>query len=110
SLGMHWVNFSPTATTSYGTGKIKDNNNLIPKYYNSFQNEAGSTWAVVGSVGFRYKLNNISDLILDSRWEYYFSDYVDGLNPTPENNGGTPVPENKSNDWIYWLNVGYIFY
>ncbi len=109
SLGMHYVNFSPSAETSYGNGKLS-HQNLIPKYWDSFQQEAGSTWAVVWSVGFRYKLTKMSDLMLDSRWHYYFSDYVDGLNPTPENNGGTPVPENKANDWVYWLNVGYIYY
>jgi hypothetical protein len=48
--------------------------------------------------------------MLDGRWHYYFSDWVDGLNPTFENNGTTPVPENKANEWIYWLNVGYIYY
>ena len=48
--------------------------------------------------------------MLDSRWEYYFSDKVDGLDPSFENNGIVPVPENKANEWIYWLNIGYIYY
>lgn len=110
SLGMHWVNFSPSAKTSYGTQDVSNPNDIIPKYINAFQQEAGSTWAIVGSIGFRYKLTKMSDLMLDSRWQYYFNDYVDGLNPSLKNNGTVRVPENKSNDWIYWLNVGYIYY
>ena len=48
--------------------------------------------------------------MLDSRWQYYFSDWVDGLNPGIDQNEVRPVPENKSNDWIYWINIGYIYY
>lgn len=105
SLGGHFVNYDPQITSN-----IFPPLNTHPKYINSFQQESGSTFAIVGSVGVRYKLTALSDLMLDSRWEYYFSDWVDGLNPTLENNGTRPVPENKSNDWIYWLNLGYIYY
>ena len=62
----------------------------------------GSTYAIVGSVGTRYRLNDNSDLVLDARWQYYGSDWVDGLNHDN--------PQNEANDWIFWLNVGYIFY
>ena len=62
------------------------------------------------SVGVRYKLSDLSDLMLDARWQYYFSNWVDGLNPSLANNGSVPVPENKANDWIYWINLGYIYY
>ncbi len=109
-LGVHWVNFSPKAETSYGTKNIRDPNNYPDKYRNAFQTESGSTWALVGSLGVRYKLTKTSDLVLDSRWSMYASDYVDGLNPSLKNNGSTPVPENKANDWIWWLNFGYVFY
>lgn len=109
SLGAHWVNFSPEAKSSLGP--LNTSATTIDKYYNAFQQEAGSTWAIVGSIGVRYRLNKVSDLMLDSRWQYYFSDYVDGLNPSFKNNGGLrEVPENKSNDWVYWLNIGYIYY
>ena len=109
SFGVHWVNYDPEVKSSLGT--LNSPISTPDKYYNSFQQEPGSTWAVVGSIGIRYKLNTMSDLMLDSRWHYYFSDTVDGLNPTFENNGQkVPVPENKANDWLYWLNVGYIYY
>ncbi len=105
SLGAHYVNYDADFTSN-----IFPPLTTHPKYQNAFEKEPGSTFAVVGSVGVRYKLTPLSDLMLDSRWEYYFSDWVDGLNPTLENNGTTPVPENKANEWIYWLNIGYVYY
>ncbi|MES2573421.1 MAG: glutamate dehydrogenase [Bacteroidota bacterium] len=70
-----------------------------------FSNDGGSVWSVVGSVGTRYKLSELSDLMVDLRLQYYFSDWVDGLNPNPD-----LYKENKANDWLVWFNVGYIYY
>ncbi|MBL6607785.1 MAG: hypothetical protein ISP52_06640, partial [Flavobacteriaceae bacterium] len=43
--------------------------------------------------------------------------WVDGLNPQLEYNtqalglgNGVSVPENKANDWIFWINFGGVFY
>lgn len=108
SLGAHWVSFDPEVSSSLGG--LNSPTTTPDKYFNAFQQEPATTWAVVGSVGIRYKLSPLSDLMLDSRWHFYFSDWVDGLKPSFENNGTTPVPENKANEWIYWLNVGYIYY
>ena len=108
SMGVHWVNYDPEVTSE--RGNLNNPFTTPQKYMNAFQQEPASTWAIVGSVGFRYKLTPMSDLMLDSRWTYYFSDYVDGLRPTLENNGSVPVPENKANDWVFWLNMGYILY
>lgn len=108
SLGAHWVNYESHVESAFGP--LNTPISTPDKYYNAFQQGPESTWAVVGSVGIRYKLTPMSDLMLDSRWEFYFSDYVDGLKPSLENNGTRPVPENKANEWIYWLNFGYIYY
>jgi len=70
-----------------------------------YSTEGGSVWSVVSSVGTRYKLAPLSDLMVDLRLQYYFSDWVDGLNPNP-----TLYKENKANDWLVWFNVGYIYY
>ena len=70
-----------------------------------FSTEAGTVWSVVSSVGTRYKLSPLQDLMIDLRFQYYFSDWVDGLNPNP-----AFYKENKANDWLVWLNVGYIYY
>tara|TARA_R110002072_G_scaffold22615_1_gene79252 strand:+ start:73646 stop:74467 length:822 start_codon:yes stop_codon:yes gene_type:complete len=115
SLGIHWVNYNPEVTSDLGA--VNTSFTTPDKYFNGFQQEPDSTWGVVASVGIRYKLTPLTDLLIDSRWQYYFSDWVDGLNPTIQNNqqvlgegNGVPVPENKANDWIYWLNIGYVVY
>jgi hypothetical protein len=102
SIGFHWVNFSPESFTVFQPENLSQP--FYPEKYgeDARSNTPGSTWSVVWSLGFRYKLTTMSDLMLDGRWQYYFSNWVDGLNPD--------VIENKANDWIYWLNVGYILY
>ncbi len=70
-----------------------------------FSAESGSVWSLVTSVGTRYKLSPLSDLMVDLRLQYYFSDWVDGLNPNPD-----VYKENIANDWLVWFNVGYIYY
>jgi hypothetical protein len=100
SAGVHWVNFDPEAESTLGP--LNSPLASSEKYRNAYQQEGDSTWSIVFSVGARYKLTPVSDLMIDSRWQYYFSNWVDGLNPD--------VPENKANDWIYWLNIGYVHY
>lgn len=103
SLGAHYSFFTPEA---YSTrGRIDQPGVLFPKYVGGTSNDSGSTWSVVASVGTRYKLTELSDLMLDLRWQYYFSNWVDGLNPDPNIH-----TENKANDWLVWLNFGYIYY
>lgn len=112
SLGAHYVAYDPEIYSELGELNIVGGPlaTTPEKYRNAFQQEGGSTWAVVTSVGIRYKLTPLSDLMLDGRWTFYFTDYIDGLNPSLDNNGTRPVPENKANEWAYWLNVGYIYY
>lgn len=75
------------------------------KYLGAWSDEGGNTWSIVSSIGTRYKLNEMSDLFAEVRWQYYFTDWVDGLNPNPE-----IYTENKANDWNLWFHVGYIYY
>lgn len=124
SLGVHFVSFNPTATTN-----LREDGNIFGQVLNPFtpdptdtgpaiiegfnvgdgqlgtgvDTRADTTWALTWSVGTRYKLSVLSDLNIDFRWHYYGSNWVDGLNPTPR-------PQNKVNDWIFWMNVGYIYY
>lgn len=110
SLGAQISFYTPTAKSDLG--KLGSSLTTFPKYLSpsdgekyGFTNESGTTWSVVASVGTRYKLNPSSDLLLDLRWQYFNSNWVDGLNPNQ-----TLYPENKSNDWLVWLNFGYIYY
>jgi hypothetical protein len=70
-----------------------------------YSTESGSVWSVVSSIGTRYKLSPLQDVMVDMRFQYFYSNWVDGLNPNPE-----IYKENKANDWLVWFNVGYIYY
>ncbi len=64
--------------------------------------DSNLTYSLVFSAGIRYKLDDISAIMLDMRWQYFDSDYIDGLSPNPE------IVLNIHNDWLYYLNVGYV--
>ena len=103
SLGGQFSFYDPSAYSTLG--KLDTPATTPVKYYHATQNSGGTVWSIVGSVGTRYKLAPASDLLVDLRLQYYFSNWVDGLNPNPEQ-----YPENKANDWLVWFNVGYIYY
>ncbi|WP_396602755.1 THC0290_0291 family protein [Algibacter sp. R77976] len=109
SFGVHYTSYTPEVSTTYDNpnplayGDVTDSSNFYSAWEDgSVDASPGSTWSVVSSVGVRYKLNKLSDLMLDLRWQYYFSDNIDGLDHQ--------LPSNKYNDWLVWLNVGYIYY
>ena len=119
SVGAHFVSFNPSATTSLREdgnifGQVLNPSDTGPAIIEGFNvgegqmgtgidTRVGDTWAITWSVGTRYKLGILSDLNIDLRWHYYTSNWVDGLNPDPR-------PVNRVNDWIFWMNVGYIYY
>jgi hypothetical protein len=105
SLGGQFSNFKPEAYSTFGPGLGQLQTVTPTKYIDGVLNDSGSVWSIVGSVGTRYKLTILSDLMIDLRWQYYFSNWVDGLNPNPN-----VYKENKANDWLVWLNFGYIYY
>jgi hypothetical protein len=112
SLGVQFTAYNPKVFTTYGDGNISNSNNFYDSWVqatnpnfnedNFLFDGAGSTFSVVGGVGTRYKLNLLSDLVIDLKWQYFLDDRVDGLDHNLESN--------KSNDWLVWLNIGYIHY
>ena len=103
-LGAHY-NFFQNNTYSE-LGPLGTPETTYPSYLpDGFSSDGGSTWSVVASVGSRYKLTELSDLFMELRWQYYFTDWVDGLKKDP-----SLYKENKANDWNVWLNFGYIYY
>jgi hypothetical protein len=95
---------------------------LMGNYYNStmeYDEDLGlfPKWAVPGavdtsggftgslnmSVGTRYKLGEYSDILIEVRWQYFFSDWVDGLNAKAD-------PANKYNEWVFFPHIGYVYY
>ncbi|WP_445954855.1 THC0290_0291 family protein [Yeosuana sp.] len=109
SLGVHYTFFTPKVSTTYDNpnpgayGNVLDASNFY-SYWNpgSVNASPGNTLSLVSSIGVRYKLNKLSDLMLNLRGQYYFNDWVDGLNHQ--------LLSNKYNDWLLWVNVGYIYY
>jgi len=110
SLGLHYTAFRPKVETTFNNidnpsaiGDIEDASNFYTDWDpGSVDISPGSAWSIVSSIGTRYKLSKFSDLMLDLRGQYYFNDWIDGLNHQ--------LDSNKNNDWLVWLNVGYIYY
>ncbi|WP_299128571.1 glutamate dehydrogenase [uncultured Winogradskyella sp.] len=108
AAGAHFVSYNPTVATTFGDGNPNNNDN----FYNLWDaasggdpfvsDENGTTWSVVASIGTRYKLSILSDLFVELRGQYYFNDFIDGLDHK--------LASNKNNDWNVWLNFGYIYY
>jgi hypothetical protein len=103
-LGAHYAFFQNDTYSELGPlGTLET---TYPRYLpDGWSSEGGSTWSVVSSVGTRYKLTELSDLFVELRWQYYFSDWVDGLRKDPD-----VWKENKANDWNLWFHFGYIYY
>lgn len=103
SFGAHYVSFNPKVSSTYtGTGSTYYSQWFIDANSKPIDVTGGSTWSVVSSIGARYKLTTSSDLMIDLRGQYYFNDLIDGLDHD--------LVYNKYNDWLVWLNFGYIYY
>lgn len=98
SLGFNFVEYDPYTYSELGPLE----ENLFPTFVGGISQEPGSTWGVAVGTGLRYKLNVFSDLVANFQWRYYDTDWIDGLDHDN--------PQNKFNDTMFWLNVGYIYY
>ena len=110
SLGAQVSFYTATATStmgSMGTAGVTFPKYLIPSdgRPHGYSNESKAVFSGVMDIGTRYRLGTLSDLVLDLRFQYFSSDWVDGLNPNKED-----FTENKSNDSLLWLTIGYIYY
>ena len=70
---------------------------------NAIDVKSNITGSATLGIGTRYKFGEYSDLLIESRWQYFFSNYVDGLNAKEDE-------ANKYNDWLMWVHVGYVYY
>jgi hypothetical protein len=100
SLGLLYAYYKPEAYSDLGP--LTNPNNVFPTFVGGMDFEGGNTWAIAGSVGLRYRLSVVSDLGFEARWQYYDTDWIDGLNIN--------APQNKYNDFLFWFNIGYIHY
>ena len=89
SVGVQYNFYS--ATSSSTMGELGTVEATFPKYLvpsdghsYGFSTESNGTWSIVSGIGARYKLTDLSDLMVDFRFQYFNSDWVDGLNPNEE--------------------------
>lgn len=98
--------YSLYTTKSTSTlGNLGDPTITPPKYIGGFRSESSAAFAFTGSVGLRYKINKASDVLVELKSQFFTSDWIDGINPNRE-----IYPENKTNDYLTYLNFGYIYY
>jgi hypothetical protein len=103
SFGPH-INF--VSVTSKSTlGEMGTTITTPQKYYDGFMNGSLTVASITGAVGTRIKLSYYHSLSAELRAQYFFSDWVDGLNPNKN-----IYKENQSNDWCVGINLGYIYY
>lgn len=110
SLGFQVSYYSTSVSSKLGPLGIPET--TFPKYLipsdgrqYGFSNETGIVMSVTAGLGVHYKLTEMSDLMFESRFQSFSSDWIDGLNPNKD-----LFKENKANDWQVWFNVGYIYY
>ncbi|SEA50198.1 THC0290_0291 family protein [Psychroflexus halocasei] len=105
-FGFNVVFASPKNETSL-PGELGSSDNTWPSFLwkpgedPRVSSEAETTFGLNFQAGIKYKLSRSGELQLEARWHTYFSDMVDGLNPSSGN---------KSNDWMAMLAIGYIYY
>lgn len=110
SLGFQVSYYSSKITSTLGELGLPST--TFPKYLTpsdgrryGFSSESGVVLSATAGVGVHYKLTTMSDLMFETRFQAFNSDWVDGLNPNKD-----LYKENKSNDWQVWFNFGYIYY
>lgn len=82
------------------------NANVVPdKYVDGFKSTSGTAFSSTASAGVRFKLTDYNYLILEGQLKYFFSDWIEGMNPDRRT-----YKENKNNDFAGTINIGYIYY
>lgn len=107
-FGINLVYYNPSVETSL-PGRIGARQNTWPTFLpppsggrDRISNSSDITASVNFQAGTRYRVNEDIDLFIEGRWHSFFSDFVDGLDPRN--------PNNESNDWMFFLNVGFTYY
>lgn len=101
SAGTHFTSYSANAYSKNGPIGIPQTS--LEKYIDGFKSTSGTTMSVSGSLGTRIKFDDKNGIVIDGRLQYYFTDWMDGMNPSRRT-----YTENKTNDWSATLNIGYI--
>lgn len=94
SIGVQYSSFDPEATSDLAFPEPWQSGGLFLDKDTSFSLTFG--------LGTRYKMNDF-DLVAEARYQYFFSDRIDGLDAPHEVSG------NKFNDTLIYFSVGVIY-
>ncbi|MDN3595801.1 THC0290_0291 family protein [Zunongwangia endophytica] len=100
TVGAHLAYYMPDAYSDLGP--LDRPGVLFPSFTDGLNLDNGITYNLLFGGGTRYRLGRNSDLVAEIKWQYYGSDYIEGLD--------VQGPQNQSNDWSIWFNFGYIYY
>jgi len=102
--GIQYSSYTPTMTTDFGNGDFVADPTILPDPWqeNAVFLEKDNTFALTLSAGTRYKFDDF-DLFIDARWQYFFSDKVEGLDAPHDVSGS------KFNDTLIYFSFGAIF-
>jgi hypothetical protein len=104
SVGLHYTSFDPDITVNGNSleGQPEPYTQLIDKWQTgAIFLDKGNTFGASAGAGIRYSLE-VLDLVLEGRYQYFFSDDVDGLNAPLD-------PANKNNDSMIFVNLGVVY-
>lgn len=104
SAGLHFTMYDPDIFVNGVSldGQQEPHTGLIDKWQeNSIYLDPSNTFGVSVGAGLRLSLQSV-DLVLDSRWQHFFTDDIDGLNSLND-------PANKRNDTMVLVNLGIIY-
>ncbi len=104
SAGLHFTAYDPNIFVNGVSleGLQEPYMALIDKWQeNSIFLDPSNTFGVSLGAGIRYSLQSV-DLVLDGRWQHFFSDDVDGLNSLNDS-------ANKRNDTMIMVNLGIVY-
>lgn len=99
-IGVHYVNYHPDAYSDLGP--LDSPKVLFSTFEDGLNLESGSTFAIVGNGGIRFRIGRSGDVFVDGRAYYYNTDYIEGLDVQGQ--------QNKFNDFVIWFNFGYVYY
>ena len=106
SAGVQYSSFTPEFSTSYGNGDYINNPSILPDPWqeDAIFLEKDNTFSLTLGLGTRYKMKGDFDLFVEARYQYFFTDTVDGLDAPHDVSGS------KFNDTLIYFNVGAIFH
>ncbi len=104
SVGISYTMFDPDIKVNGNSleGQSEPYTQLIDKWQTGAVHlDPSNSFAVAAGAGVRYSLDKF-DLVLDSKYQHFFTDDLDGLNAPDD-------PANKKNDTMIMVNIGIVY-